>query len=381
MESTEFTLDKLREDLSGLSPAEHGFTYFDLERRPQAHGRLSGWILSVKDLNDVAGMPTTLGHAERAYVAEETDPFVQELIDAGALVIGKSAAPELGLRVDTEPVGLAHPDNPLYPGHTPGGSSGGAAVQVARGLLRAAHASDGGGSIRVPAAACGVVGFKPGGEDLSVQGFITRSIADTATLHGLRPRARRARIGVLTDPLFANTEVAPHMLRAVGEATATFEGAGFETVAISPYPQAAATFEAFQHIFSRRLAGLDFAAGYAEWIRAKGRRVTDSEFAAARAHAAQLPEMLAQEWEVDAILSPMLAFDPPRRGHFLALEHQANFDEQTRWSPWGSLFNVAQLPAISVPWPVRDHPPVGVHLGSLTLDDASLLGLAQVLHP
>ena len=157
-------------------------------------------------------MPTTHGHAERTYVAAETDPFVQELIDAGALIIGKSSAPELGLRVDTEPVGLPHPDNPLYPGHTPGGSSGGAAVQVARGLLRAAHASDGGGSIRVPAAACGVVGFKPAGEDLSVPGFITRSVADAATLHGLTPRTPRARVGVLTEPLFAEATVAPHLL-------------------------------------------------------------------------------------------------------------------------------------------------------------------------
>ena len=109
MDVSEFTLEKLREDLAGLSPEEHGFTHIDLDRRPQRHGRLSGWILSAKDLNDVAGMPTTHGHAERTYLAEETDPFLQELIDAGAVIIGKSAAPELGLRVDTEPVGLPHP--------------------------------------------------------------------------------------------------------------------------------------------------------------------------------------------------------------------------------------------------------------------------------
>lgn len=381
MDVSKFTLEKLREDLAGLSPEEHGFTHIDLERRPQRHGRLSGWILSAKDLNDVAGMPTTHGHAERTYLAEETDPFLQELIDAGAVIIGKSAAPELGLRVDTEPVGLPHPDNPLYPGHTPGGSSGGAAVQVARGLLRAAHASDGGGSIRVPAAACGVVGFKPAGEDLSVPGFITRSVTDSATLHGLTPHTPRARVGVLTDPLFAEVEVAPHMLRAVSEATARLEGAGFETVAISPYPQAAATFEAFQHIFTHRLTDLEFAEGYAEWIRAQGRRVTEMELLLARGHAIVLPGVLRKFWQVDAVLSPTLAFDPPRRGYFLARDHQENFDEQTRWSPWGSLFNVAKLPAISVPWPVPNHPPVGVHLGGITLDDASLLGLAQVLHP
>jgi len=171
------------------------------------------------------------------------------------------------------------------------------------------------------------------------------------------------------------------MLRAVSEATARLEGAGFETVAISPYPQAAATFEAFQHIFTHRLADLEFAKGYAEWIRTQGRRVTEMELLLARSHAIVLPGVLRKFWQVDAVLSPTLACDPPRRGHFLDRDHQENFDEQTRWSPWGSLFNVAKLPAISVPWPVPNHPPVGVHLGGITLDDASLLGLAQVLHP
>src|SRR5699024_11823472 len=93
---------------------------------------------------------------------------LQDLEDEGALIIGKSSTPELGLRVDTEAVDMPHPVNPLHPGATPGGSSGGAAVQVARGLLRAAQGSVGGGSLRVPAAACGVVGFKPSGADLGI---------------------------------------------------------------------------------------------------------------------------------------------------------------------------------------------------------------------
>jgi len=85
--------------------------------------------------------------------------------------------------------------------------------------------------------------------------------------------------------------------------------------------------------------------------------------------------------EVDAIVTPMLTADPPPRGHFLSLPHAENFDAQTRWSPWASLFNMAQLPAISVPWAIPAHPPVGVHLGGITLSDAQLLGLAHILHP
>ena len=152
-------------------------------------------------------------------------------------------------------------------------------------------------------------------------------------------------------------------------------------VPISPYPQARATFAHFRTTFTSRLAGLNPAAGYAEWIAQQGRRVSAAELAAARAHVRQLPDLLAQEWGVDAILTPMLTTDPPRIGSFLSLPHAENFAAQTRWSPWGSLFNMARLPAISVPWAVPNHPPVGVHLGGITLSDAALLGLAHILHP
>ena len=353
----------------------------DLERKATHSGRLSGWVLSAKDLYNVAGMPTTLGNVDRTYQAIASDPFVARLEKQGALIIGKSSTPELGLRVDTEPVGLPHPDNPLYPGCTPGGSSGGAAVQVARGLLRAAHASDGGGSIRVPAAACGVVGFKPAGKELGVQGFITRTVADNAFLHGHRMITPRARVGLLVEPLFCDASVDAHHLRATREAAQRLQAAGFTVVPISPYPQARATFAHFRTTFTSRLAGLNPAAGYAEWIAQQGRRVSSAELAAARAHVRQLPGLLAQEWGVDAILTPMLTTDPPRIGSFLSLPHAENFAAQTRWSPWGSLFNMARLPAISIPWAVSNHPPVGVHLGGITLSDAALLGLAHILHP
>ena len=377
----DFSVEQLRADLHGLAPEEHGFTYLDVDREPSGRGRLSGWVLSAKDLCDVRGMPTTLGNTDRTYYPERSDAFIEALEKQGARIIGKSSTPELGLRVDTEPVGLPHPYNPLYPGCTPGGSSGGAAVQVARGLLRAAHASDGGGSIRVPAAACGVVGFKPAGKELGVQGFITRTVADNAFLHGHRMITPRARIGLLVEPLFCDANVDAHHLRAAREAAQRLQAAGFTVVPISPYPQARATFAHFRTTFTSRLAGLNPAAGYAEWIAQQGRRVSAAELAAARAHVRRLPDLLAQEWGVDAILTPMLTTDPPRIGSFLSLPHAENFAAQTRWSPWGSLFNMARLPAISVPWAVPNHPPVGVHLGGITLSDAALLGLAHILHP
>ena len=389
-ENKTFHLEQLAREVAQLSPQEHGFTHLALDNPAVESdtGRLQGWIIPAKDLNDVAGMPTSLGHHKRTYLAEDTDPFLQALLDEGAIIPGKSASPELGLRVDTEPVGYPHPDNPLWPGRTPGGSSGGAAAMVARGLVRAAHASDGGGSIRVPAAACGVVGFKPSGDDLGVQGFITTSVEDQAYLHDLplQPAelaAQRPRIGVLTEPLFADVAVSPVMLTAVEQARTTLRSLGFDVVDIAldstSQRTAATTFQAFQRIFTTRLVELDYAEGYAAWLRKKGQSVSPSQLADALSYASSLPARLAFEWRVDAICSPMLAFDPPPQGTFTALDHQDNFDEQTRWSPWGSLFNVARLPAICVPWPVPGRQPVGIQLGGITLNDSEVLSLAHVL--
>ncbi|APT93437.1 amidase [Corynebacterium phocae] len=369
----DFSLRQLCHDVAGLTPSQHGFTHLDLSRRPTGRGRLDGWILSAKNLQDVAGMPTMRG----THAATSTDPFLAELESQGATIVGKSAAPELGLWVDTP--GL---DNPLWPGRSPGGSSGGAAVQVARGLLRAAHASDGGGSIRVPAAACGVVGFKPAGTDLGVAGFITRTVADAAYLHQLTPSRPRARIGILTQPLFAETGVAPVMTDAVAQAQAALSARGYDCTPVNAYSTAGETFRAFRHIFTSRLAGLPEASGYVEWVRQQGRAVTPAQLAAAHRHGAQLPNYLHRYWGVDAIISPTLAYDPPPGGVFHALEdHAEAFDAQTCWSPWGSLFNVAQLPAISVPWPVPGRQPVGIQLGAITLSEEELLGLATELHP
>ena len=384
-----FSLAQFTRDLSSLSPQEHGFTYVDTSRRPRAKGRLSVWILSAKDLNDVAGMPTSQGAKHRAYNATASDAFIAALEEQGALIIGKSSTPELGLRVDTEPVDMPHPVNPLHPGATPGGSSGGAAVQVARGLLRAAQGSDGGGSLRVPAAACGVVGFKQSGTDLGVSGFITRTVADAAFLHDITPRPTPARIGVLKQPLFAHTRVDPQHARAVDEAAAQLSAAGYPVEEIAPYPTADVTFESFRHIFTSRLAGMEAGEGYFEWVRQQGLKVSKRMLDDALRHASGLPRLLADCWRVDAIITPMLAYAPPPIGTFLRLDHEENFMEQTRWSPWGSLFNVAQLPAISVPWSLSPgvtrtpatQAPIGVQVGSITLTDAQLLHLASSLHP
>jgi amidase len=111
----------------------------------------------IKDLNNVAGERTTWGSRFSADTpAIANDPMPQKAIDAGLVIVGKTNTPEFGLLPTTESIRLGPWHNPWNLDFSPGGSSGGAAAAVAAGLVSAAHASDGGGSIRVTSSCCGV---------------------------------------------------------------------------------------------------------------------------------------------------------------------------------------------------------------------------------
>lgn len=185
----------------------------DVEPAPSAvHDAVfAGVPFLVKDLHqDVAGYPTSNGSRSMAAVtAAEHATVVQRWLDAGLAIFGKTNTPEFGAKGITEPELFGPARNPWNTGHTPGGSSGGAAAAVAAGIVPCAGASDGGGSIRIPASACGLVGLKasrgvipagPGhGEYLggtATDGVISRSVRDTAAM-----------LDVLTGP----TPVAPYL--------------------------------------------------------------------------------------------------------------------------------------------------------------------------
>jgi aspartyl-tRNA(Asn)/glutamyl-tRNA(Gln) amidotransferase subunit A len=155
-------------------------------------GPFAGVPIGVKDLEDCAGMPTSKGslaYASRGPVAADSI-HVARLRAAGAVPVGKTAAPEFGTLnfTRTKVFGVAR--NPWNPERTPGGSSGGSAAAVADGLVPVATASDGGGSTRIPASFCGLVGFKPShgrvphpgptGSETSVYGLLTTTVADSA---------------------------------------------------------------------------------------------------------------------------------------------------------------------------------------------------------
>ena len=150
--------------------------------------------IAIKDTAPVAGMPYTLGSDAFGDFVPAHDAFVvRRLREAGFVIVGKTNLPEFGILPVTEPRRFGPTRNPWDTERTPGGSSGGAAAAVAAGMVPLAHGSDGGGSIRIPAACCGLVGLKPSrgrisrgpdqGDDFLVQdGVLTRTVAETAAL-------------------------------------------------------------------------------------------------------------------------------------------------------------------------------------------------------
>src|SRR5512143_3307774 len=167
----------------------------DERRRGVARGPLHGMPISIKDLVDVAGQPTTAASRVRAeHIASHDAPVVRRLRDAGAVLIGKTNLHEFALGTTSEESAFGAVHNPHDVSRSAGGSSGGSAAAVATGMGLASIGSDTGGSIRIPAAACGVVGLKPSLGEVPTDGVValsatfdhvgplTRSVADAAAV-------------------------------------------------------------------------------------------------------------------------------------------------------------------------------------------------------
>jgi Asp-tRNA(Asn)/Glu-tRNA(Gln) amidotransferase A subunit family amidase len=168
-------LAQIREAVDAVDPGVNAFVHLDWERAEAAAAAvdrsvgggtplpLAGVPFAVKDLQDCAGMPTAYGSlvCQDASAAPASAPAVARLEAAGAIAIGKTATAEFGMDVNTDTRVAGTTRNPWALSRTPGGSSGGSAAAVAAGLVPFATATDEGGSIRVPAAFCGLVGLKP----------------------------------------------------------------------------------------------------------------------------------------------------------------------------------------------------------------------------
>jgi amidase len=386
--------------------------------RGEARGPLHGVPVAVKDLVRVEGVPCTLGSAAFADdVADLDDHVVTRLKAAGLVILGTTHTPEFALPCYTENALGPPTRNPWSPAHSPGGSSGGAAAAVAARLVALAHGTDAGGSVRIPASACGVVGFKPSRgrvsngpvahdvTGLSVHGALARDVRDAAALvsamSGVMPGdaytapaghsapPRRARIALLAEPMVPGVSAHPDCLAAVARAAERLEAAGHQVDALAMSPDAEVA-DAFARAWAVHAARVPvdeddeaLLMPFTRWLRERGRAVGGVELHAALSVFHGIGQMLADMFfaSYDAILTPTLAQPPARIGAFTADADEAvNYERMAAFMPYTPMYNIAGLPAVAVPADVNgDGLPIGVMLGAAYGAEAKLVALAADL--
>ncbi|WP_170405244.1 amidase family protein [Ruegeria arenilitoris] len=223
-------------------------------------GRLAGIPLAIKDNIDVEGFRTTAGTPGIDYVASKSAPIVSHLTSEGAIVIGKTNMHELAFGVTSNNAAFGTVRNPADHTRIPGGSSGGTAAAVASGIVSGGLGTDTAGSIRVPAALTGVVGFRPSTSLIDMKGIVpsvptfdvagpmATTVGDVAYLasimtHQTMPRPRNLRglrLGLVKDYM---VNLSSHVSRAVSDAFAKIEQAGVTLVEVDISPISSASFE------------------------------------------------------------------------------------------------------------------------------------------
>lgn len=367
---------------------------------------LAGVPVAVKENTPVAGLPTWNGsEACCTPVAEEDHEVVRRLRGAGAVVVGVTRMPELGLWAVTD--GADGPTrNPWALDRTPGGSSGGSAAAVAAGLVPMAQGNDGLGSIRIPAACCGLVGLKPGsgvvpselGLDgwfgLAENGVLTTTVGDAAlgfsVLAGRRPpkltEPHRLRVGVSVKSPVAGTRADEPNRSAVATAAKLLVNAGHSTVIAEPrYTNAVGAAAVATWLASAyreaEAAGLDLKAlqprtrhhvRLGRWVTKRGyvRQEQRDNWRAASI------EFFADRG-VDVLLTPALATTPPPADGYAAGRWRYSMNVNVRYAPYCAPWNFAGLPAIVVPVGVRpDGLPLAVQLVGPPDSELLLLSIA-----
>lgn len=393
---------------------------------------LWGLPIGDKDLWLRAGVRTGFGSRLMAdFVPETSDEIVETLDAAGAVSLGKTNAPEFGLPAYTESLAAPPARNPWNPELGAGGSSGGAAVAVASGMLPFAPGSDGGGSIRIPAAACGLVGLKPSrglvpagsGIDslagLVVDGPLARTTADAALLldgmiakrdgridHHYSLRAPyeddgpflgtavrgegRFQLGVMTTSAWDDAYdivVSPEARAALDSAIDAFAamGHGIEETALVPDPTYAPAFRTIWQAGAARIPAEGEAEELLEpltrWLVRRGRALSARELSEAlSALTAYERSLISQLSSFDAVLTPAMAMTPRPVGWFDQENGERNFEQQVLYTPFTSMLNVSGLPAIVLPVAQTDDGlPMGVQLIGRPGGERTLLSLAAQL--
>ena len=389
---------------------------------------LWGIPLGDKDLVRRAGVRTTFGSRLFAdFVPEESDELVEVLDAAGAISLGKTNAPEFGMPSYTESLVAPPARNPWDPALGAGGSSGGAAVAVSAGLLPVAPGSDGGGSIRIPAAATGLVGLKPGRgvvpsatglaslAGLLSSGPIARSVADAAMLLDamvagsnyefsvrapgwdggalLGPATRgegRFQLGVMmTSPwdsdyeITVSAEARAALDFAIAELNAI--GHGIEELALEPDASYAPAFRTIWQAGASDLPAegdqLDQLEPLTRWLVEQGRRLSAREVVVALSMLAAFERSVIRQFAgFDAVLTPALALTPRPIGWYSSDDPELNFAQQVQYTPFTSFANVTGLPAITLPvYQTEAGIPMGVQLVGRPGGEATLLSIGAQL--
>jgi amidase len=399
--------------------------------RPGDERPFAGVPIAVKDTAPVAGMPWTLGSYAFGDFVPAHDAFVvRRLREAGFVIVGKTNLPEFGILPVTEPRRFGPTRNPWDTDRTPGGSSGGAAAAVAAGMVPLAHGSDGGGSIRIPAACCGLVGLKPSrgrvsrgpeqGDDFLVQdGVLTRTVAETAALLDVlagyetgdatwapppaEPFAAtatrepgRLRIGVTTTAAI-DAPLDPLCGRAVDDAAELLASLGHEVEQVEAPWAGQSLLEVFTLVFGTPVAmGLFFGAQASDrepaedlveplsWTIWNGVRERNAlDYLLARTQLGVFTRGIVALWnDYDVVMTPALAQRPVRIGEIDACstEPWEDFRRSGQFTPYTAIFNVTGQPAISLPlFHGDDGLPLAVQLAGKPAGEGELLALAAQL--
>ncbi|NLU81582.1 amidase [Rhodococcus sp. HNM0569] len=382
-------------------------------------GAFAGVPTVIKDNVEVRGLPT--GHGSAAFTpapAKHDGPFVRQFASTGAISLGKTRLPEFGFNATGEFVDALPVRNPWNTDYSSGASSSGSAALVAAGVVPFAHANDGGGSIRIPAAACGLVGLKPTRGrfvaermdrmmpvQLVTQGVVTRTVRDTANFFAaaevysrnekLPPVRRvlgasptRLRIGVVTDSLTASPDAET---RAAIHSTAELLAGLGHHVEDAALPVGPAFAEAFE-IYWGMLAFLITTTGKTmgrDFDRTRTDTLTQGLYRLYRNNIGRTPRVLrelrrsarayaAVTERFDVVLSPVVSGTTPKLGYLSpAQDFDQLFTRLVAHVAYTPLNNAAGGPAIALPLHrTANGMPLASHFSAASGDERTLLELA-----
>jgi amidase len=386
----------------------------------------AGVPIAIKDIGPAwAGKPLTFGsHLFGDFIPPVHGAVVQRFLDAGFIPVGKTNAPEFGILNVTEPRRYGATRNPWDTDRTPGGSSGGSAAATAAGMVPIAHANDGGGSIRIPAACCGLVGLKPargrvssgpvlGESFLAIDGVVSHTVEDTArsldVLAGpelgdaswapppaepfataLEREPRALRIALATNPPIP-AALDPVFERAVKDAGELLAGLGHEVEEIElPWgdPSVFGEFTKMWAVgigstvdFASRVSGLEPSPENTEALTLElyngGKGLNAIEYTRAMIAMQAIGRLVVTAMNpYDAVITPVMARRQVRIGEIDAEDGMDAFRKAGEFTPYTAVMNVSGQPAISLPLYEDEGLPVPVQVIGRPAGEAELLALA-----